>query len=79
MLRELSWRGVHLGYLSHFLHGVGGRLRPGEEQQPPKVIHPVTGSPISWPFERAGLGVVPGLGGHLLLSPTYQPKLSWRL
>ena len=32
------------------------------------------GSQVSWPVGRAGLGVVPELGGHLLLDPTHQPS-----
>lgn len=69
----------HLGYVSHFLHRAVGRLRPGEEQQPPKVTHPVSWRApwdprsVSGPLERAGLGVVPWLGGCLLLGPTHQP------
>lgn len=42
MLRGPELKGGHLGFLSHFLLCVVGRLRPGEEQQPPKVTHPVS-------------------------------------
>lgn len=33
------------------------------------------GSQVSWPVERVGLGVVPELGGHLLLGSTHQPSV----
>lgn len=52
-------KGGHLGYLSHFLHCAVGRLRPREEQSPPKVTHPVS---CRAPWDPRSPGLLKGQG-----------------